>query len=362
MLPEPAACERLFLSINCSQYMTMMNDIQLLQQNERANELIFKGLVEFGCFKAALELDLFTHMAGSPKEAETLADDCQAIPSRFVMLLEALRQIGITLESDGKWSLTPLARAMFVPQADQPNMYMVPVGKAMAHLSENYYLKIADAVRGKHEFRAEVPYPPISREDNLYFEEIHRSNAYFAIKLLLEAAELSGTKNLVDVGGGIGDISAALLKKYPELNSTILNLPGAIGLVDENAAAQGVGGRLKGAAVDIYKEAYPSADAVMFCRILYSANEQLTGMMCRKAYDALPAGGRILILDMIVDNPEEPNFDYLSHYILGAGLPFSVLGFKSQESYRGILEEIGFSDISITRRYNHLLCQAVKKG
>ncbi len=160
MLPEPAACERLFLSINCSQYMTMMNDIQLLQQNERANELIFKGLVEFGCFKAALELDLFTHMAGSPKEAETLADDCQAIPSRFVMLLEALRQIGITLESDGKWSLTPLARAMFVPQADQPNMYMVPVGKAMAHLSENYYLKIADAVRGKHEFRAEVPYPP----------------------------------------------------------------------------------------------------------------------------------------------------------------------------------------------------------
>jgi len=338
----------------------MMNDNILLKHYERANELTFKGLVEFGCFKAAIELDLFSHMAGSPKSAETLAADCDAIPSRFVMLLEALRQIGITLETDGQWSLTPLAEAMFVPHPNQPNMYMVPVAKAMAHLSENYYLKIADAVRGKHEFRAEVPYPPISREDNLYFEEIHRSNAYFAIKLLLEEAQLSDTKALVDVGGGIGDISAALLKKYPTLNSTILNLPGAIGLVDENAEAQGVGGRLKGAAVDIYKDTYPSADAVMFCRILYSANEQLTGMMCRKAYDAIPAGGKILILDMIVDNPEEPNFDYLSHYILGAGLPFSVLGFKSQESYREILAEIGFTEVSLTRRYDHLLCQAVK--
>jgi len=78
-----------------------------------------------------------------------------------------------------------------------------------------------------------------------------------------------------------------------------------------------------------------------------------------QAYDAI-LQGKILILDMIVDNPEEPNFDYLSHYILGAGLPFSVLGFKSQESYREILAEIGFTEVSLTRRYDHLLCQAVK--
>lgn len=337
-----------------------MNDIELLKQNHRANELIFKGLVEFGCFKAALELDLFSLLAGEAKDTATLATEAGAVPPRLGMLLEALRQIGVTTEEGGKWDLTPMARAMFVPQADQPNMYMVPVAKAMAHLADSFYLKMADAVKGQLDFKGEVPYPPVTREDNWYFEEIHRSNAHFAIKLLLEEARLEGTKTLVDVGGGIGDISAALLKKFPQLDSTILNLPGAIGLVDENADAQGVTGRLRGAAVDIYKEAYPAADAVMFCRILYSANEQLTEMMCKKAFDAVPAGGKVIILDMIVDDQENPNFDYLSHYILGAGMPFSVLGFKSQEAYRQILESIGFTDVRMVRRYDHLLCEAVK--
>jgi bacteriochlorophyll C20 methyltransferase len=338
----------------------MINDTELLKQNHRANDLIFKGLVEFGCFKAALELDLFTHLADETKDVVTLAGAVGAVPPRLGMLLEALRQIGITSEESGKWGLTSSAREMFVPNPEHPNLYMIPVAKAMANLSDNFYLKMADAVKGNMNFKAEVAYPPVTREDNWYFEEIHRSNAHFAIKLLLEEANLSSTKTLVDVGGGIGDISAALLKKYPQLQSTILNLPGAIELVNENAAEKGLEGRLRGSAVDIYKEAYPKADAVMFCRILYSANEQLTDIMCRKAYDALPAGGKLLVLDMIIDDPESPNFDYLSHYILGAGMPFSVLGFKQQSAYKAILESIGFTDVRIVRQYDHLLCEAVK--
>ncbi len=337
-----------------------MNDQELLKQNHRANELIFKGLVECGCIKAALELDLFAYLNNEAQRIETLATAVGAIPQRLAMLLEALRHMGITSLDDGKWSLTPFATRMFLPNPEHPNLYMTPVAKAMANLSDNFYLKIADAVKGNMNFKGEVAYPPVTKEDNLYFEEIHRSNAHFAIMLLLEEADLSSTKTLVDVGGGIGDISAALLKKFPQLDSTILNLPGAIELVNENAAEKGVGDRLRGAAVDIYRDAYPTADAVMFCRILYSANEQLTDMMCRKAYEALPPGGRLLILDMIIDDPENPNFDYLSHYILGAGMPFSVLGFKQQSTYKDILESLGFRDIRTVRKYGHLLCEAVK--
>ena len=83
-----------------------MNANELLKQNNRANELIFKGLVECGCFKAALELDLFTHLADEAKDVATLATLAGAIPSRLAMLLEALRHMGITAEDGGQWSLT----------------------------------------------------------------------------------------------------------------------------------------------------------------------------------------------------------------------------------------------------------------
>jgi bacteriochlorophyllide d C-20 methyltransferase len=337
-----------------------MNSSELLQQSHRANDLIFKGLVELGCLKAALELDLFTHLGREAKTVETLATEAGAVPPRLGMLLEALRQIGVTQLENGNWSLTDFARNMFLPNPETPNMYMVPVAKAMSNMAETFYLKLADAVRGQMNYKGEVAYPPVTREDNWYFEEIHRSNAHFAIELLLEEADLAYAKTLVDVGGGIGDISAAILKKYPQLQSTILNLPGAIELVNENAAGKGLSDRLQGAPVDIYRDAYPKADAVMFCRILYSANEQLTDMMCRKAFDAINPGGKVLILDMIIDDESNPNFDYLSHYILGAGMPFSVLGFKRQDAYRQILEAIGFRDVRIVRKYGHLLCEAVK--
>ena len=337
-----------------------MNDTELLKWNQRANEILFKGLVEFGCFKAALELDLFIQLADEAKDVETLSTAVDAVPQRLGMLLEALRQIGITARVDGKWGLTDFAKNMFVPDDKHPNLYMIPVAKAMAYTADNFYMRMADAVRGNLDYKGETSYPPKTREENLYFEEMHRRNAHFSIKLLLEEADLSSNKKLVDVGGGIGDISAALCKRYPQLDTTILNLPGAIGLVDENAAEKGVGDRLRGAAVDIYRDEYPAADAVMFCRILYSANEQLTEMMCTKAFNALEAGGKLLVLDMIVDEKDHPNYDYLSHYIMGIGMPFSVLGFKEQSNYNPILEKIGFTDVRMVRRYDHLYVEAVK--
>lgn len=337
-----------------------MNSNELLQQSHRANQIIFQGVVELGSLKAALELDLFNQLAGEPKSLEEVAAAVGAVPPRLVMLLEALRQIGMTTHEDGKWGVTDFTRNMFIRNPENENLYMVPVVKAMTHLAGNFYLNMADAVRGKLNFKGEVPYPPVTREDNWYFEEIHRSNALFAIRLLLEEADLNAVKSLVDVGGGIGDISAAILKRYTSLRSTILNLPGAVGLVNENAASKGLADRLQGAPVDIYRDAYPKADAVMFCRILYSANAQITEMMCRKAWDALPAGGKVIILDMVIDDKSQPNYDYLSHYILGAGMPFSVLGFKEQNAYQGILESIGFGNVRVVRKYDHLYCEAVK--
>jgi bacteriochlorophyll C20 methyltransferase len=337
-----------------------MNNSDLLQQSHRAHQLVFKGLVELGCLKAALELDLFTNLANEAKDVESIAAAAGAVPPRLAMLLEALRQIGLTTVDDGKWSLSDFAKSMFLPNPETPNLYMVPVAKAMTNMADTFYLKIADAVRGQMNYKGEVSYPPVTREDNWYFEEIHRSNAHFAIQLLLEEADLSSAKTLVDVGGGIGDISAAILKKYPALRSTILNLPGAIDLVNENAAEKGLGDRLQGVPVDIYRDQYPQADVVMFCRILYTANEQLTSMMSKKAFDAIVPGGKVLILDMIIDEDDNPNYDYLSHYILGAGMPFSVLGFKKQDKYREILQSLGFTDVRIVRKYEHLFCEAVK--
>ena len=72
------------------------------------------------------------------------------------MLLEALRLIGMTTHEDDKRGLTSFTRNMFLKNPDNENLYMAPVVKAMAHLADNFYLKMAEAIRGNLSLRSEV--------------------------------------------------------------------------------------------------------------------------------------------------------------------------------------------------------------
>jgi bacteriochlorophyll C20 methyltransferase len=230
----------------------------------------------------------------------------------------------------------------------------------MADLSERFFMKLADAVKGKVDLTSVVPYPPTTPEESLYYETIHRSNVYYPIKLMQDHAMLEGVQHMVDVGGGIGDIAAAMCQQFPALNVTLINLPSAIELVKENAASKGLADRITPVAMDMYKEPYPTCDALMFARILYPMNEQFCTMMCQKAFQVLAPGGRILILDLIISDPDAPNYDYLTHYICAIGLNFSVLDFKSHTIYPDVLRRVGFEDVTMHEVYEHVLYQAVK--
>jgi bacteriochlorophyll C20 methyltransferase len=337
-----------------------MNDMELLHATDRAYDMVFKGLVEFSCIKAAFELNLFNSLAEGSCDLATLAKRVEGDAPRLEKLLVTMQHMGLLKKDGDNWALTEMADVLFARPDKHPSHTMESAAHSMGFLAENYYMKLADSVRGKQKFISPVAYPPQTREDNLYFETIHRRTTYFPIKILGEFAKLDGIKHLIDVGGGIGDISASLCKKYPQLHVTLLNLPGAIDLVNENAAEKGVGDRLKGAAVDIYRAPFPQGDAVMFCRMLYPMSVQFSTMMLKKAFDAISPGGRVIILDMEICDPNKPNYDYLSHYICGIGMDFSVLDFKKHAEYPNILKSVGFTDVTFNEKFGHLLYQAVK--
>jgi O-methyltransferase. len=72
-------------------------------------------------------------------------------------------------------------------------------------------------------------------------------------------------------------------------------------------------------------------------------NRQFSTMLLKKAHDALPRGGRVIILDMIISDPARPNYDYLTHYLCSIGMNFSVLEFKDHAIYPELLQEVGLA-------------------
>jgi bacteriochlorophyll C20 methyltransferase len=338
----------------------MIDDQALHCATERAYDMIFKGPVDFFVVKAAYELGLFEALAAGPQSVASLAEQTGSVPQRLERLLVAMAQIGLVQPIAGDWAITPLSQQFFTAEEQHRNLTMLPFVSYMSDLIHSYYGSLADVTRGKLDFTSQIPHPPRTREDSVFYETIHRSNLHFVLKFLRDAAKLEGVQQLVDVGGGIGDIAAALCEKHPALNVTLINLPSALDLVRDNVAERGLGGQITPVAVDMYREPYPAGDAVLFSRILYPMNPQFCTMLLQKAYDALPSGGRVLVLDMVISDPHKPNYDYLTHYLCGVGMGFSVLDFKDHAIYPGLLTQLGFTDISFDTAYDHVLYQAVK--
>jgi hypothetical protein len=68
--------------------------------------------------------------------------------------------------------------------------------------------------------------------------------------------------------------------------------------VQENA----FGDRLHFHAGDFWQEPLPSTDVVVLGRVLHNWNLVTKRILLRKAYDALPTGGAVIILERLIDD------------------------------------------------------------
>jgi hypothetical protein len=61
------------------------------------------------------------------------------------------------------------------------------------------------------------------------------------------------------------------------------------------------------ATLDFFKEPLPSADVVLMGHILHDWDLPTKRMLIAKAYDALPAGGSLVVFEALIDDAREKN-------------------------------------------------------
>jgi acetylserotonin N-methyltransferase len=156
--------------------------------------------------------------------------------------------------------------------------------------------------------------------------------------------DFAGIKRILDVGGGSGCFMIASAQAHPKLTATIMEL----GTMCEAAApyinAGGVGDRVDTKAVNMFREPWPAGyDAVFFSNIWHDWNFRTCEWLARRAYEALPKGGRIMLHEALLDDG-------------GAGpattAAFSMLMLLATQGQqftfgelKGLLEAGGFRDV-----------------
>lgn len=148
-----------------------------------------------------------------------------------------------------------------------------------------------------------------------------------------------------DVGGSGGYLSVQIAMNHSHMNCISYDLECVTPIAEEYIDHMGLTDRVTAQSGDFMEQDLPQADVITMANVLHDWGEQDKTLLIQKAYDALPAGGALVIIENIIDDDRKENaFGLLMSLNMlietPEGFDFSAADFE------GWARQIGFTDIS----------------
>ncbi len=270
---------------------------------------VFRGNYATELLTAAVaHFNLFGRIAQQPMTRAELGNALGLAERPTVVLVTALRAFGLLgADASGRLHLTELAREHLMPGGP------FDVGDYIGLAANSPgVLAMVECLRSNKPASQESGVAFIYREGVKSAMENEAAARHFTLALagraknvapvLAERVSLADAKVLVDVGGGTGIYSIALLQKNPALTAIVFDRPEVLKVAQEFAQTHGVAGRLHMQPGDMFRDPLPTADVILLSNILHDWDvpECRTLIACCAA--ALRPGGRLLIHDAFLND------------------------------------------------------------
>ncbi|MEU5049173.1 methyltransferase [Streptomyces sp. NPDC021096] len=294
----------------------------------------------FNALVTALELDLFAALSGQPSSFDELRVVTGLPPHSLRVLLHAVCTTGLLERHDGWYTNSPVAEEMLT--RDGPDSWRhILVGwreiyyPAFARLTEA--LKAGtNAALAAHPGDEPTLYQRLSHapEQEAVFHRAMSAFTLRSVEALVETEEFASVHRLLDVGGGDGTTSARLTARYPQLSSTIFDIP-SVSKLAERTTAPDFGDRVTVHPGDLFADPFPAgSDTVLFSHVLeIFSGEQIVTLLA-KAHRILPPGGRVLIYGYNVSDDETKGWYsarlslYLNALASGQGMAYPARDYE----------------------------------
>ena len=267
-----------------------------------ATELLTASVAHFNVFGQLAEHSL----SGEELRARL---GLEARPS--VVLFTALKAFGlIVADNAGVLSLTDLARHHLVPGAEfDVGDYVGLAAQSPGVLDMVERLRTNTPAGANSDSGAAFIY----RDGIASAMEAEESARHFTLALagraknvapvLAEKVPLDDARLLVDVGGGTGIYSFALLQQNPNLRAVIVDRPEVLRIAEKLASEYGVADRADFLRADMFADPPPAdADVVLLSNILHDWDVPECQQLVRRCAAALAPTGRLLIHDVFLND------------------------------------------------------------
>jgi precorrin-6B methylase 2 len=107
---------------------------------------------------------------------------------------------------------------------------------------------------------------------------------------------------LVDVGTSQGCLPVEVARVHRHLSAEGFDLPDLADAFDRYVECNDLSARVRFRAGNFLEEDLPTADVLVFGRVLHNWDISTKRMLLQKAYRALPTGGAVLVYDTLIDD------------------------------------------------------------
>jgi SAM-dependent methyltransferase len=167
---------------------------------------------------------------------------------------------------------------------------------------------------------------------------------------VLAKVDFGSSRRVLDVGGGGGSNAIALAAKYPQMEVTILDLPAAQHICEEQIDRHGLCERIKFHPCDIFKDGFPRGfDDVLFFHELMIWDHSQIRYLLKEAHESLGKTGRVIIFGSVSNDSEDGplmaalDTVYFRSVAAGRGMIYPW------KDYESILLDVGFRQVSRIR-------------
>ena len=301
------------------------------------------GLVRTQALRVAASLGLADHLAAGRLSGDDLAALTKADPSYLKRVLRFLVSDGLLEKgADGRFALTPRGQLL---RSDAPvsakyggMFYGSPAvwaawGKLLdAVLNGTPAFELA---HGKPVFEYLSDEPNDLRLFTDFMTEISRPRLAAAASLY----DFPDEGLVVDVGGGEGQMLAAVLESRPRLKGLLMDLPEVIATAGATLGGVGIAERCDAIAGDFFEAVPEGGDIYLLSNIIHDWDDERCLVILRNCRRAMRSGTRLVLIDAVMPEENAP-------FVLAA-LDLQMLVVtggqqRTEGEYRALLEPCGF--------------------
>ncbi len=272
---------------------------------------IATGFMASKVLLVAASLGLFTELAAGPLRGEELRSRLRLHPRSARDFFDTLVALGVLERTNGAYANTP-ATAQYLVRGKPAylggllEMSDARMYELWGRLDEG--LRTGDPqneIRTGEEGIYATLYDDPDRLDA--FQQAMTGLSMRSAHALAEAVDWSPYRTVADIGCAEGTVLTHLLERHPHLRGTGFDLAAVRPSFQRRHEESGLGDRLAFRAGDFFTEPLPQADVLVFGHILSNWALPKAKTLLRKAHEALPEGGIVVIYETLIDDERREN-------------------------------------------------------